>query len=134
MKLINFDSLNKFTENDEYSCFVLLLPFVLFTDVLQSTNLSIDARKQLFFISYDIITFLFNESKGIQNIKSKNTDKALYLRNSMRERTQNTILGFAYALEFYGKKLMTSRLRTHIVEFIFSLMRNGCNGYDVLDT
>ena len=133
MKLINFDSLNKFAENDEYSCLVLLLPFVLFTDVLQSTNLSIYARKQLCFISYEIISLLYNESKGIQNIKSKNTDKVGYLRNSMRERTQNTILGFAYALEFYGKKLMTSRLGTHIVEFIFGHMRNGCNGYDVLD-
>ena len=28
---------------------------------------------------------------------------------------------------------MTSRLGTHIVEFIFGHMRNGFNGYDVLD-
>lgn len=133
LKLINFDSLKKLSNFEEYCCLVLLLPFVLFTDVLQSTKLSIEARKQLCFISYEILTLLANESKGIQTVKSRNSDKVGYLRNTMRERTQNTILGFAYALKYYGKNLMTSRLGTHIVEYIFGHMRNGCNGYDVLD-
>lgn len=133
LKLINFGNLEKLANLEEYCCLVLLLPFVLFTDVLQSTNLTIEARKKLCFISYEIMTLLFNESKGIQTVKSKNSDKVGYLRNTMRERTQNTIIGFAYALEYYGNNLMTSRLGTHIVEFIFGHMRNGCNGYDVLD-
>ena len=133
MQLINFENLQKLGEYEEYCCLVFLLPFVLFTDVLQSTNLSVEARKKLCFISYEIIKLLSNESKEIQTVKSKNSNIVGYLRNQMLLRTQNTILGFAYALEYYGNNLMTSRLGTHIVEFIFGHMRNGCNGYDVLD-
>lgn len=104
-----------------------------FLDVLQSACLSVNSRKQLCFVSYDIITLLYNESKNIQNVRSKNSQKVGYLRNSMRQRTQNTIIGFSYALEYYGSTIMTSRLGTHIVEFIFGHMRNGCNGYDILE-
>lgn len=133
LKLLNFDNLKKLANFEEYCCLVLFLPFVLFTNVLQSKNLSVNARKQLCFISYDIITLLYNESYNIQNVKSKNSQNVGYLRNSMRERAQNTIIGFAFALEYYGNTIMTSRLGTHIIEFIFGHMRNGCNGYDVLN-
>lgn len=39
----------------------------------------------------------------------------------------------AYALKDYGDGIMTSRLGTHIVEFIFGRMGNGCQGFDLLD-
>ena len=133
LKLLNFENLKKLANFEEYSCLVFFLPFVLFTDVLQSACLSVNSRKQLCFVSYDIITLLYNESKNIQNVRSKNSQKVGYLRNSMRQRTQNTIIGFSYALEYYGSTIMTSRLGTHIVEFIFGHMRNGCNGYDILE-
>lgn len=133
IKLINDESLSILGENGQNCALVLMLPFVLFTIAIQSENLSIDARKQLCLLSYDIIVNISKESEMLPNQKSKNAENVGYLLNMMKIRTLNTIIGVAYALKDYNDHIMTSRLGTHIIEFIFGRMRNGCRGFDSLD-
>lgn len=48
----------------------------------------------------------------------------------MKTGAQITILNISYALKDYGELIMTSRLVTQIIEFIFGRMRNGCGCFD----
>ena len=122
IKLINDENLSILAENNQFCCFALMLPFVLFTIVIQSENLSIEARKKLCFLSHEIIIKLSKESKNLPQQKSVNTEKVGYLLNMMKIRVLNTIIAIAFALQDYSEHIMTSRLGTHIIEFIFGRM------------
>lgn len=50
--------------------------------------------------------------------------------NKVKIRVLNTILAVAFALRNYSGPIMKLRLGTHIIEFIFGRMSNGCNGFD----
>lgn len=133
LRLINDINLLILGENEQYCSLILMLPFVIFTIVIQSQNLSVNARKQLCLLAYDIIVQISEESENLPQHRSRFSNNAAYLLNMMKIRTLNTIIGVAYALKDYGDSIMTSRLGTHIVEFIFGRMRNGCQGFDSLD-
>ena len=133
LRLINDKNISVLGNNEQYCSLILMVPFVLFTIVLQSENLSVEARKKLCLLSYEIITQVSKESQKLPHQRSEYTDNVAYLLNMMQIRTLNTIIGVAYALKDYGDGIMTSRLGTHIVEFIFGRMRNGCQGFDSLD-
>ncbi|KAK8888509.1 hypothetical protein M9Y10_039588 [Tritrichomonas musculus] len=133
LRLINDENIISLAENEQYCPFVLMLPFVLFTMVIQSENLSISARKELCIVSYIIIVSVSNESINLPEKKTEHTEKVGYLLQMMKIRVLNTILAVAFALQNYSDDIMTSRLGTHIIEYIFGRMRNGCKGFDSLN-
>ena len=126
IRLINDKNITIFGENEEYCNLIFMLQFVLFTIVIQSENLSIDFRTQFRLLSYGIIVQIAKESEKLPQQRSKYTENVAYLLYTIKIRTLNTIIGVVYPLHEYGNDIIISRLGTHIVEFIFRRMRNGC--------
>ena len=129
--IFNTKTLASRLEEGYWNIFLFILPFVLTTIVLQSNVLTIQARLQLLDLSYHLIDEI---SKGSASYPQSSTQKIVrYLRDWQMIRAKNTILAIGHALKFYSNGIAFSRLGTHLVEFVFSKMRqmsynnNNCN-------
>lgn len=102
IRLINDKNISVLGDNEQYCNLILMVQFVLFMIVLQSENLSVEARTKLCLLSYDVITQVSKESQKLPHQRSKYTDKVAHLLHMMKIRILNTIVGVECALKDYG--------------------------------
>ncbi|KAK8881044.1 hypothetical protein M9Y10_003771 [Tritrichomonas musculus] len=83
LRLINDKNISVLGNNEQYCGLKLMVPCVLFTIILQSENLSVEARKKWCLLSFEIITQVSKESQKLPHQRSEYTDNVAYLINMM---------------------------------------------------
>ena len=130
LKIFTVTNLAKLFDSSIWNEFIFILPFVLVTNVIQSSTLSVHSRIELLELSYNLIDVIAHESEGYPESPKQHSKNACYLKYTQKMRAQNTILALAHALTFHSENINLSRLGTHLVEFVFGNMRRASHQKD----
>ena len=101
--------------------FILVLSII----VIQSKNLSIDAR-----IEFYCLRIINENSVDFQRKKVKDGYIVRYVDGNTFNRLSNNFLCYAHAFKYYGQNIQTSSLGTHPLELTFGRIRQGSFGND----
>ena len=120
----------KLYEEGIWAEFLFIIPFVLVTNVLQSTTLTVKARIEVLELAYKMIE-MFDDITKKQPASPKRKEKpASFLTNPQLIRAQHTIIAIGHALKYHSSDINLSRLGTHLVEFVFGNMRRASKQND----
>lgn len=134
LMLFNTENLYLLGIHGRYPFFSFQFIIVLSIVIIQSDNLSLNARIKLCKIGYNCIHKINENSVNYQRKKIADSKYIVkFVDTNTFNRLSNNFLSYCYAFKYHGKYIQNSSLSSHPLELCFGRIRQGSNGNDTSD-